>query len=441
VNRPALVLLLCGALLACREDAPAPAATATETAPPTPSLPATPDNDVDNALNLLYGATVVSRTGELHLENSAVHTIDAFTESFWTSVPGVPEATLVYSMLAPTRVQRVGISTNSGADDVMESVAFDASMDGRTWTELGTLKVARTFERQLIDVSPVVARYVRVRTLDPAGRYYVRLRGVHVLGEETGMPETPPFTGCWTINGERAHLEQNGARITGMIESDPPAYIEGGTDNRVGMIMWMRGPTWGYAAITRSPDGEHLSGLSFFQEADKNIGEGWFGERCDGPGAAVWSAEAIASAFEFARSSPKATEYESGGDASALQTAPTAGLFARAKKLSLYGVVFDKDDRLVEEPSKPTLDVAASLIAASPQRMRIIVRELRYDTPAENQRRAAARLQALRAALEKRGVDLARIDFVNAANDSGGIVLRSSLQRALLSRVDLVSET
>ncbi|HEX6098533.1 MAG TPA: discoidin domain-containing protein [Thermoanaerobaculia bacterium] len=428
MSRPAVVLLVCCALVACREDAPAPApATTTEAAPPTPSLPATPDNDVDNALNLLYGATVVSRTGELHLESSAVHTIDAFTETFWTSAPGVPETTLVYSMLAPTRLQRVGISTSRDPQDAVESVAFDASMDGRTWTELGTLKVARTHERQFIDVKPVVARYVRFRTLDTAGHYYVRMRGVHATGEEVGMPETPPFTGCWTINGERAHLEQNGARITGVIESDPPAYIEGGTDNRLGAIMWMRGPTWGYAAITRSPDGKHLSGLSFFQEADKNIGEGWFGERCD---AGRGFSPNVGRGF-----SPPAP----GGGG--LKPRPTLELFARAKKVSLYGLVFDKDDRLVEEPSAPTLDAAASLIASSPQRMRIVAHELRYDTPAENQRRVAARLQALRAALEKRGVDLARIDFVNAANDSGGIVLRSSLQRALLSRVDLVSGT
>jgi hypothetical protein len=35
----------------------------------------------------------------------------------------------------------------------------------------------------------------------------------------------------------------------------------------------------------------------------------------------MWSAEAIASAFEFACFRAEATEYESGGDASALHTA------------------------------------------------------------------------------------------------------------------------
>ncbi len=414
MSRPAVVLLLCCTLLACREDAPPPAA-AKAPAPPA-RIAATPDNDSDNSLNLMYGAAVVSRTGELHLENSAVHTIDGFAETIWMSAPGVPEEMLVYSMLAPTRLQRVGISTHSG-DDAVDSVAFAASMDGKTWTDLGTLKATRTDERQFLDVKPTVAHYLRVRTIDPAGRYYVRLRGVHAIGEEVAAPKTPSFSGCWMINGERAHLEQHGARITGVIESDPPAYIDGGTDNRAGMIMWMRGLTWGYAVITRSPNGEHLSGLSFFEEVDKNIGEGWFGERCNvGRG--------------FSPPSPGA-----GG----LKPRPTL-FFARAKRYSLYGLVFDANDRLVEEVSEPTLDVLASLIASASQPMRLVARELRY-TPEQNRQHAAARLQAIRAALERRGVNLSRIEFVNAGGDTGGIVLRSSLQRALLSRVDLVSGT
>ncbi|HEY0370854.1 MAG TPA: discoidin domain-containing protein [Thermoanaerobaculia bacterium] len=409
-RRAAFLLLLC-ALAACREDAPAPQPQK-QPEPAAAVIAATPGNDEDNSLNLLYGAAVVSRDGELHLETSAVHTIDGFAETLWTSAPGVPEDTIVYSMLAPTRLQRVGISTNAG-DDAMESVAFDTSMDGKRWTELATLKVARTDQRQFVDLkTPVVAQYLRVRTIDPPHRYYVRLRGVHAIGEEVGPPQTPPFTGCWRINGELAHLVQNGARITGTIAGNPPTSIEGGTDNRVGMIMWMRGPTFGYAAITRSPDGAHLSGLSFFEEADKNIGEGWFGERC-------------------------ADGRESGGDG--LRTPKE--LFARAKRLSLYGVVFDSSDRVVEDVSAPALDAVAALIATSPQRLRIVAHELRYPTPEQNRAHATARLQSIRAALEKHGVNVARIEFANAGDDAGGIVVRSSLQRALLSRVDLVSGT
>ncbi|MGZ5473945.1 MAG: discoidin domain-containing protein [Thermoanaerobaculia bacterium] len=407
-RRAVSVLLLCSALAACREEPPA----APEPAEVITTLPATPDADVDNALGLMYGGAVVSRGGELHLENSAVHTLDGFVETAWISAPGVPEETLVFSMLGPTRLQRVGVSTAAG-EDVMESVAFDASPDGKTWTELGTLKTSRTDERQFLTVKPTVAQYLRLRLIDPAGHYYVRLRGVHVIGEEVGRPRTPSFGGCWTINGVPARLEQNGARITGTIESDPPTVLDGGTDNRAGMVMWMRGPTWGYAVITRSPDGEHLSGLSFFEEVNMHTaGEGWFGERCD------------------------AGRQAAGGPA-----AGPAAFLERTKRYSLYGLAFDANDGLIEELSAPTLDALASLVSSSSQRLRVIAHELRYATPEQNQQHAAARVHALRSALGKRGVNLARIDFVAAGSDWNGPILRSALQRALVSRVDLVSGT
>ena len=406
-RRAISLVLLCSALAACREDAPV----APKPAEVTNTIPATPDADSDNALNLMYGGAVVWRGGELHLENSAVHALDGFVETAWISAPGVPEETLVFSMLGPTRLERVGVTTSAG--EAMESVAFDASPDGKTWTELGTLKTSRTDERQLLTVKPTVAQYLRLRLIDPARHYYVRLVGVHAIGEEVAPPRTPSFGGCWTINGVPARLEQNGARITGTIETDPPTVLDGGTDNRAGMVMWMRGPTWGHAVITRSPDGEHLSGLSFFEDVNANTtGEGWFGERCDASG------------------------LPGGG--------PVAGpavFLERTKRYALYGLAFDGDGRLIEELSAPTLDAVASLVSSSSQRLRVIAHELRYATPEQNQQHAAARVQALRSALGKRGVNLARIDFVAAGSDWNGPILRSALQRALVSRVDLVSGT
>lgn len=374
-----------------------------------------PDNDADNFLNLMYGAAVVSRGGELDLQRSALHTLDGFFDTVWTSAPGVPEETFVFSMLAPTRIQRVGVSAGTGSNDVMESIAFDVSMDGKTWTELATLKAEPGVERQIIPVQPAVAQYLRVRTIDPPGRYYVRLRGIHAIGEEVAPPTTPSFGGCWTINGVRARLDQDGARITGTIETDPPTYIDGGTDNRAGMVMWMQGPAWGYAVLTRSPEGRHLSGLSFFEEVDSRyVGEGWFGERCQG----------------------------GAGEARAVAPAAAPERFLeRARRYSLYGLAFDPKERIIEELSAPTLDAVASLVSSSSQRFRVVAHELRYDTPEQNRQHTAARLQALRAALRKRGVDLGRVDFVAAGNDWNGPVLRSALQRALVSRVDLLSGT
>ena len=75
------------------------------------------------------------------------------------------------------------------------------------------------------------------------------------------------------------------------------------------------------------------------------------------------------------------------------------------------------------------------------QRIRIVAHEFRDDTPEQNQQHAAARLQALRAALQARGVDLARIDFIAAGSERNGSSLSSPYSDAALSRVDLLSGT
>jgi hypothetical protein len=110
VIRRAIVLLLLSTLLACGKDAPP----ATATAAPKPAVPAVvpqSDADGDNLLSLAYGGAVVSRGGEFDLENSAAHTIDGLMHTKWTAAPGSAAETLVYSLLAPARIQRVGIST------------------------------------------------------------------------------------------------------------------------------------------------------------------------------------------------------------------------------------------------------------------------------------------------------------------------------------------
>ena len=73
----------------------------------TPTL----DIDGDNLLNLAYGAALVSRTGELNLESSAVNAIDGFSFSSWSSSPGAPEQTLVFALGGPSRIEQLGVTT------------------------------------------------------------------------------------------------------------------------------------------------------------------------------------------------------------------------------------------------------------------------------------------------------------------------------------------
>jgi hypothetical protein len=175
--------------------------------------------------------------------------------------------------------------------------------------------------------------------------------------------------------------------------------------------MWREASMWGYAALTLSPDGRHLSGVRFHEEVDgANVGESFFGERC----------------------TSSAPSPDLSGNAEQI--------FARVRRWSLFGLAFDARDALLEEPSAPELDAVAALIRKLPasQRLRIAARELRTTAPADELRkRTLKRAEAVRAALQKRGIDASRLDVVGAGSDSGGTEITYAIQRLLTSRVDL----
>jgi hypothetical protein len=104
----------------------------------------------------------------------------------------------------------------------------------------------------------------------------------------------------------------------------------------------------------------------------------------------------------------------------------------------MSGIVFDREDRLIEEPSRDTLDAAAALIRSAPsQRFRIIAREFRNNDPAVSLRATQSRIDAVRAALRARGIDEARVQFVADGSKRTDADTPSAVQRMLWSRIDL----
>jgi outer membrane protein OmpA-like peptidoglycan-associated protein len=104
----------------------------------------------------------------------------------------------------------------------------------------------------------------------------------------------------------------------------------------------------------------------------------------------------------------------------------------------MSGLVFDAEERLIEEPSRATLDDAAALLAAAPsERFRITAHEFRNNDAKENRRRTAARVDAVRNALRARRVDVSRIEFIGKGSEAEPIEMPSAIQRMLWSRIDL----
>jgi outer membrane protein OmpA-like peptidoglycan-associated protein len=411
VIRRVSLLLILTAIAACnRAPEPPPAAPAPQRATNeevTPIATPTLDIDGDNLLNLAYGAALVSRTGELNLESSAVNAIDGFSFSSWSSSPGAPEQTLVFALGGPSRIEQLGVTT-AEKNQSPAKVRFVASADGREWRDVITIEPANK-GTTMKDVPPFEARYLRVETIEPA-EYYAVLTSVHAIGSELRPSERQSFGGCWSINTFASTLTQDGARVTGVLGgAKQPTYVDGGIDGRVAKLMWIHGPMWGYAAATLTPDGRNISAITFHEEPTvNNAGQAWIGSRC------------------------KATTRPP-------QTPLTpADYLRRIGRWSMSGIVFDGEERLLAEPSAATLDAAAALLRAAPsQRFRIVATEFRNNDPNENLRRTKARVEAIRTALQARGIDVSRIDFAGKGSTRDDIERPSAIQRMLWSRIDL----
>ena len=400
-----VALIVAFTLLACGRgpETPAAATGGNEAVDP----PRHVDRDGDNLLNIAYGAAVVSRTEELDLEHSAVQAIDGMFTTYWESPRGNANQSMVFSFGAPVRIDRVGLISRAGEDQMPAKVRFFASADARAWREVGTLATKVTTDPQVMKVTPFEANFLRVDTADPTDRE-VTIISIQAMGEEIYPAEVKPFDGCWTINGERTLIVQRGARITGVMGEKPRlTAIDGGTDGRVARVMWMRGPMWGYAAMTVSADARHLSALTFHKNPLTGYtGRAWIGERCESN--------------------------------DQIEAMPPAHFINRAGHWTLNGLAFDEREQLIESMSRDTLDTVAKIIAGAPpnQRFRITAYEFRHAKD-ENRQRTAARIASLRSALEARNVDLSRVDLAAKGDEWQLAEPVFAVQRLLWSRIDL----
>ena len=87
--------------------------------------------------------------------------------------------------------------------------------------------------------------------------------------------------------------------------------------------------------------------------------------------------------------------------------------------------------------SSQRLPIRSPIQAAPSQGFRIVATEFRNNDPNENLRRTKARVDAVRTALQSRGVDVTRIEFTGKGSTGDDIEKPSAVQRMLWSRIDL----
>ena len=392
----ALALAACGGESVKLPDKPPDPRRAPKIAPPDDAA------ERDNLLNYAHGAVVVSRTGEATLKNSALRTIDGDRDqsSYWSSPPNDSQQTFVFALPSRSRLTQVGAEIGSGS---ALALRFEASLDGQRFADLATIRLAPKPGPQLFGVPATEAAYLRV-SMD-AGLPPIELRSLHARGTPLEPVEEPgPIAGCWTVDARNGGFAQHGAHAAGQVDG---ALLDGGSDGRFYRFVLLKGPEYGLAAISVTPDGRHMSGIRWHEEAiDLFVQESWIGTR--------------AGCRELPMTGDEVFRY----------------FIGKLGRYPMYGLRFDDSGRLMEEESAFVLDRVAAFARTTP--IRLVGNELFQPSPERNRAVAQAKLDTLRTALAKRGVDVSRIELVNHGGDHPHREALTEAGRSLYGAVELV---
>lgn len=403
VNLRALLALLL--IASCSRPAPKRAP-----AHPEPGkLPTDIINEQSSLLDITRGASIVSRTGEAMLLMSAINTIDGEIASFWAPPPHDYPQSIVIALGAPSRIDRVGFRSLTEGSFEANHVTFERSLDGTTWQPLTTMTSRSVSEAQWADVAPADAAWLRVTIPDaknPARD--VRLQSLFAHGTEIAARHDPSLDGCWSINGNAAAFTQHGARATGVVaQGAQPFFLAGGTNGRIWRFNWIRGNDYGYAALTISPDGKHLSAIDWHEEAIPLFTAiPWFGERasCAAP--------------------------------AARDDVPLA-MLRRAGHVSLFALQFDPAGKLIAGDSREELQSLVNIIRSAPVPLRIVAHEFRQPDAKRNKEVAEREIASVQEALVQLGSDLGRVTFLASGSDAPRQTPRTNAAKAIYSSVEV----
>jgi F5/8 type C domain len=400
VRNAVLAAALFAVFCAPRETQKTPSATAARSAAAAPNL-----------LSLSQGAAVVSRTSEAVLDASAVRAIDTDPHTMWVSPPDDPQQTLVFSLPARARIDQIGLRSGSKAEHLASGIRFDLSTDGQNFTPVATIRPVVSEAAQMVRIPLTNAAFVRVNVLGAKGTY-VQVASVNATGTLIEASTPASIDGCFAVNGFPASFVQKGAEVVGEVAGGArPTIVEGGSDGRFFRFAWVRGPEYGLAAVSITPDGRHLSGIVWHEEAleeSQFFAADWLGDRVSCEKAAPPSVSVFRSYLE------------------------------RFGRFPLFSLRFDESGRLHDGDSAATLSRVTAFLSANPTLpIRFVAHELLHSTPDENRRIAQARIDSLRAALQKNGVKLAKVAFVALGAETPHRKATTDLTRAMYSSVDL----
>jgi len=411
MRRSTLVLMV-APLLFHTPSLRAAAATAAVAAPAVPEA---------SLVSFAGGALIVQVPQEYGGGWSAMYMLDGQAGTGWASPEKVlTPAVTVVEMSERSLLKRLEFDTgntdgeNRGAKDVLVEVSDTSARDG--FKKIAEVALKDKVDGQKFPVAAEVpGRWVRLTIRNNHGAPdYLELMDFRAYGTQLTHTPLPDVSGTYETDFGDFHLRQQGTSVTGCYEHDE-GVLDGGIEGRIMKFTWREaGDDKGPAVMVFSPDGRKMFGL-------------WWNEGNTGSAGGQWNGTK--------KSSTVGTCPHWSGGAQEQMTKDLAEL----GRTRIYGINFDSDSDVLRDESKPTLDrIAALLKAKADWKLTIEGHTDSTATAAHNQQLSQRRAEAVKAYLQKAGIEGARLKAVGLGATKPVAGNETEIGRAQNRRVELV---
>ena len=383
-----------------------------------PAAPAVPDASL---VSFAGGALIVQAPQEYGGGWAAMYMLDGQAGTGWASPEKVlTPAVTVVELSERSLLKRLEFDTgstdgeNRGAKNVLVEVSDTSAKDG--FKKVAEVSLKDKVDGQKFPVAAEVpGRWVRLTIRNNHGAPdYLELMDFRAYGTQLTHTPLPDVSGTYETDFGDFHLRQQGTSVTGCYEHDE-GVLDGGIEGRIMKFTWREaGDDKGPAVMVFSPDGRKMFGLWWNEGNTSSAGSQWNGTR---------------------KSATVGTCPHWSGGAQEQMTKDLAEL----GRTRIYGINFDSDSDVLRDESKPTLDrIAALLKAKADWKLTIEGHTDSTATAAHNQQLSQRRAEAVKAYLQKAGIDGARLKAVGLGATKPVAGNETEIGRAQNRRVELV---
>jgi outer membrane protein OmpA-like peptidoglycan-associated protein len=382
------------------------------------AAPAVPETSL---VSFAGGALIVQAPQEYGGGWSAMYMLDGQAGTGWASPEKVlTPAVTVVELSERTLLKRLEFDTggtdgeNRGAKDVLVEVSDTSAKDGFKKIAEVSLK-DKTDGQKFPAAAEVPGRWLRLTIRNNHGAPdYLELMDFRAYGTQLTHTPLPDVSGTYETDFGDFHLRQEGTSVTGCYEHDE-GVLDGGIEGRIMKFTWREaGDDKGPAVMVFSPDGRKMFGLWWTEGNTSGAGSQWNGTR---------------------KSATVGTCPHWSGGAQEQMTKDLAEL----GRTRIYGINFDSDSDVLRDESKPTLDrIAALLKAKADWKLTIEGHTDSTATAAHNQQLSQRRAEAVKAYLQKAGIDGARLKAAGLGATRPVAGNETEIGRAQNRRVELV---